>query len=208
MSAASSSMPRLLSGAAQCGGDAGLGELGRVRGGGDDGEHRTGFRFSQVGGGFSGEGVHERWVVLVQDRPQLVGGFAAAPDRLLLRARQNRDRLGEFAVGGQRAVHVGINAQDVRQRHRIGVVGLRASDRRQLSIAGHGHRVDREHRPPTGTRGGDQQPARVSIAIGIGSSGLSRAAASIPVRAVNPAGSPPMRFFATSFPSLPTIATS
>src|SRR5271166_2410839 len=67
----------------------------------------------------------ERWVVLAQDRPQLVGGFAAAPDRVLLGSRQNRDRLGEFAVGGQRAVQVGIDTQDVRQRHRIGVVGLR-----------------------------------------------------------------------------------
>jgi hypothetical protein len=68
--------------------------------------------------------------------------------------------LGEFAVGGQRAVQVGIDAQDVRQRHRIGVVGLRTSHRRPFPIAGHGHRVDRKHRAPTGTQGGDQQPAR------------------------------------------------
>jgi Transposase len=30
----------------------------------------------------------------------------------------------------------------------------------------------------------------------------------IPLKAVNPAGSPSVRFLATSFPSLPTIATS
>ena len=57
-------------------------------------------------------------------------------------------------------MQVGIDAQDVRQRHRIGVVGLRTSHRRPFPIAGHGHRVDREHRPPTGTQGGDQQSAR------------------------------------------------
>lgn len=39
------------------------------------------------------------------------------------------------------------------------MVGLRASHRRPFPIPGHGHRVDREHRPPTGPQGSDQQPA-------------------------------------------------
>jgi hypothetical protein len=34
--------------------------------------------------------------------------------------------LGEFAVGGQLAVQVAVDAQDIGQRHRIGVVGLSA----------------------------------------------------------------------------------
>ena len=40
------------------------------------------------------------------------------------------------------------------------VVGLRASRRSPLAVAGRGHRVDREHRPPAGAQRGDQQPAR------------------------------------------------
>jgi hypothetical protein len=95
-----------------------------------------------------------------QRRPQLVGGFATAPDRVLLRTGQNRDPLGEFAVSGQRTVHVGIHAQDIRQCHRISVIGFCASNRGPIPIAGHGNRVDREHRPPTGTQDRDQQATR------------------------------------------------
>ena len=55
---------------------------------------------------------------------------------------------------------VGIDAKNVRQRHRIGVVGLRASHRRPLPVTRHGHRVDREHRPSTATQSRHQQSAR------------------------------------------------
>jgi hypothetical protein len=55
---------------------------------------------------------------------------------------------------------VGIDAQDVGQRHRIGVVGLRAGHRRPLPVTRHGHRVDREDRPPRVTQSRHQQPAR------------------------------------------------
>jgi hypothetical protein len=39
------------------------------------------------------------------------------PDRILVRPGQHRDRLTQFTVGRQPAVQVGINAQDVGQRH-------------------------------------------------------------------------------------------
>jgi hypothetical protein len=55
---------------------------------------------------------------------------------------------------------VGIDAQDVGQRHRIAVVGLRASHRRPLPVTRHGHRIDREHRPPRATQRRHHQPAR------------------------------------------------
>jgi hypothetical protein len=42
-------------------------------------------------------------------------------------------------------VDVGVGAEDVRQRHRVNVVGLLAGDRVALAVAGHGHRVDGEH---------------------------------------------------------------
>ena len=81
-------------GAPQRGGDAGLGEPGRVRGSGRDGQNRAGFRFGQVGGGLAGEGVQERRVVFAQHRSQFVAGLAASPHRILLGARQNRYGLG------------------------------------------------------------------------------------------------------------------
>jgi hypothetical protein len=147
-------------GAAQRGGDAGLGEFGRMRRSGGYGQNRAGFGFGQVGGGLSGEGVQERRVILAQHRPQFVAGLTASPDRVLLGARQNRDGLNEFAVGGQRAVQVGVDPQDIGQHHRIGVVGLRAGHRVPFPVAGHSHRVDREHRAPSRAQRGHQQPPR------------------------------------------------
>jgi hypothetical protein len=46
---------------------------------------------------------------------------------------------------------VGIDAKNVRQRHCIGVVGLRAGHRVPLSVTCHSHRVDRENRPSRAT---------------------------------------------------------
>jgi hypothetical protein len=61
---------------------------------------------------------------------------------------------------------------------------------------------------PVARSAATSSPRGVSIAIGIRSSLLSPAAASISVNAVNPAGSSLMRFLATSFPSPSMIATS
>jgi hypothetical protein len=60
----------------------------------------------------------------------------------LLGARQHGDGLGQFAVGGQRPVRMQVGAQDVRQDHRVAVVGFAARDAVPVPVAGHRHRVD------------------------------------------------------------------
>ena len=84
----------------------------------------------------------------------------APPDRVLMRPGQHRDRLAQLAVGGQAAVQVGVHAQDVRQRHRVGVIGLRPCHRVALPVTGHRQRVDRIHRPSRRPQRRDQQPPR------------------------------------------------
>src|SRR5258707_6878252 len=61
----------------------------------------------------------------------------APPDRILMRTRQDRDRLTQLTVGRQPAVQVGIDAEDVGQRHRVGVIGLRPGDRMAFAVAGY-----------------------------------------------------------------------
>ena len=63
------------------------------------------------------------------------------------------------SAGSGRCI-VGVGAQDVRQRHRVRVIGLRPRDPVPLAIAGHRHRVDRVHRAPGRAQARDQQPAR------------------------------------------------
>jgi hypothetical protein len=60
--------------------------------------------------------------VLLQVRAQLVGQLPAVPHRILLSPRQHRDHLDQLGVCGQRPVRVRVSAQDVRQRHRVGVI--------------------------------------------------------------------------------------
>lgn len=71
-----------------------------------------------------------------------------------------RDSLDQFAVGRQRPMHVGVGAQDVRQGHRINVVGLLARDAVALAITSHRHRVDRVDPPPGLAQVGDPQATR------------------------------------------------
>jgi hypothetical protein len=44
-------------------------------------------------------------------------------------AGEHGDLLGRLGVGRQLPVHVGVGAQDVRQHHRVDVVGLGPGDR-------------------------------------------------------------------------------
>jgi hypothetical protein len=73
---------------------------------------------------------------------ELVAGLGAVPDSVLLGAGQDGDGLSELAVGWQLAVGVRVGAQDVRQHHRVEVVGLLARDGLPFAVAGGGHRVD------------------------------------------------------------------
>jgi hypothetical protein len=84
--------------------------------------------------------------------------LGAIPHRVLLGTGQHRDRADQLGVGWQRPVRRHVGAQDTGQCHRIGVVGFLARDRMPLPVAGHGHRVDRIHRPVGSTQTRHQQP--------------------------------------------------
>lgn len=75
-------------------------------------------------------------------------------------AGEHGDSAGQLGIGGQRSVHVGVGAQDVRQRHRVGVVGLFPRHTVPFPVAGHRHRVDGVNLAAAGTQCRDQQPAR------------------------------------------------
>jgi hypothetical protein len=87
-----------------------------------------------------------RRVVLAEQRTDLVGDLLAIPDGVLVGASKDPHSFGEFGVGGQRSVRVGVGAQDVCQHERIAGVGLGPADRVAVTVAGHGQRVDRIER--------------------------------------------------------------
>jgi hypothetical protein len=60
---------------------------------------------------------------------------------------QHRDRLAQLTIGRESAVQVGIHPQDVGQRHRVSMIGLRPCHRAAFPIPGHRQWVDRIHRP-------------------------------------------------------------
>lgn len=124
-----------------------------------DRQDGPGFRLGQIGGGLAGERLEECRVVLAQDRAQFVGGLCPAPDGVLVRPGEHRDRLCELTVGRQLAVLVHIGAQDVGQRHRVRVVGLGPTDRVPLAVVRHRQWVDRKHRSAGGPQCCDQQPS-------------------------------------------------
>jgi hypothetical protein len=68
----------------------------------------------------------EARVVLAQQRPQLVVGLGAVPDRVLLGTGQHGDGADQSGVGRQRPVGRPVGAQDVGQHDRVGVVGFLA----------------------------------------------------------------------------------
>jgi hypothetical protein len=93
------------------------------------------------------EDRQEGRVELAQRRPQLMVRGGAPPDRVLVCTGQHRDRLAQLTIGGESAVQVGIHPQDVGQRHRVSVIGLRPCHRVAFPIPGHRQWVDRIHRP-------------------------------------------------------------
>ena len=104
----------LPAGLAQQAREPGLREAGRVRRGGRGGQDRARFRPGEAAAG-TAEGGQEAGEVLAQVRAELVLRVHAFPDRVLLGAREDRDGLGELAVGGQRPVRVQVGAQHIRQ---------------------------------------------------------------------------------------------
>ena len=70
------------------------------------------------------KGFDPGWEVVPQQGSQLVGHLGAVPHGVLMGAGEDGDGLGQWCVGGQRAMGRGVGAQDVRQGHGVGVVGL------------------------------------------------------------------------------------
>lgn len=103
------------------------------------------------------EGVEGGGVVLAQQRPDLVDQLLAVPHRVLLGAGQDRDRLDQLGVGGQRPVGVHVGAQDVGQYQGIAGVGLLARDSVSVAVSCRRQRVDRVDGPLAGAQGSDQQ---------------------------------------------------
>lgn len=103
------------------------GEAGGLAGGGCGGQQGAGQRRGEAAGDRL-DGGEVAGEVLAQVGAELVAGLAAVPDGVLLGAGKDGDGLGEFAVGRQLPVGVGVGAQDVRQHHRVEVVGLLARD--------------------------------------------------------------------------------
>lgn len=168
--------------------------------GGRDRQHRAGLGAGDPQREPAGERCKECREELAQHRSQFVVALGASPDRVLVPAGQHGDGLAQLAVGRQCAVQVSVDAQDVGQRHGIGMVGLRPCHRMAFPVASHRQRVYRIHRPAGRAQRRDHRPRGVSIATGIGSSALSPAAVSVSTSSVNPAGSSVMRFLATSCP--------
>jgi hypothetical protein len=103
-------------------------------------------------------------------------------------------------------VQVRVSAQDVRQRHRVDVIALLAADnevrsRYRATASGLIGKTGRPLARSTAT----SSPRGVSIATGIGASGLSPAAASIAVNSATPSTLSSIRRFAIRLPS-PSIS--
>ena len=126
------------------------------------------------------EGVQGGRVVLAQMRPDLVDELLAGPDGVLLGAGEDGDGLDLLGVGGQWPVGVHVGAQDVCQHEGVAGVGLLAGDAVPVAVSGGGKGVDGEELALAGPQRGNQQPPLVSIATGIGSSGVSPYSASSP----------------------------
>jgi hypothetical protein len=135
----------------------GLGQPGRVGWGGGGRQERAGLGPQDATAG-GAERCQHPWVVLAQQRAQLVVGLGAVPDRVLLGAGEHGDGADQLGVGWQRPVGCPVGTQDVGQHDRVGVVGLLARDRMALPVAGHRQWIDRIDRPASGAQAGDQQP--------------------------------------------------
>lgn len=101
----------------------GWGQPGRVGGRGGSRQQDAGLGPQDATAG-GAERRQQPWVGLAQQRPQLVVGLGAVPDRVLLGTGQHGDGADQFGVGRQRPVGRPVGAQDVGQHDRVGVVGF------------------------------------------------------------------------------------
>jgi hypothetical protein len=76
-----------------------------------------------------------------------------------LGAGQHGNGLHQLRVGGQRTVVGAVDPQNVRERHRVGVVAFGPRDGVALPVSGNCQRIDRLDRAAGGAQTGDQQAA-------------------------------------------------
>jgi hypothetical protein len=97
------------------------------------------------------------------------------PDQALVRPGQHLDPLGQRGVPRHRAQLVGVGAHHVSQRVRVAGIAFGPRGAVPLPVAGHPHRVDREHpipsrdqrRHPRATVDPDQHLPRPGLIVGI-----------------------------------------
>ena len=98
-----------------------------------------------VGGVQVGERLEGGGEEVPQRRPQPQQVPGAVPDQALVGAGDQLDRLGILGVAGDRPVVGAVQPDDLGQQVRVGGIGLRARGGVPFPVAGHRHRVDREH---------------------------------------------------------------
>ena len=133
-----------------------FGGLGRGGCGGQDG---AGVAAGQPTLGQLGERGQRGRVEVFEQVADLVADLLARPHRVLLGAGQHPDGLGQFGVGGQRPVRVGIGAHDVGQQHRVGGIGFGPRHRIAGPVPRGRQRVDRIDHPAGFAQGGHPQAA-------------------------------------------------
>ena len=109
-----------------------------------------------------GQRVEQAGVVLAQHLTQPLQVPGPVPDQALMRARDQLQALDLGRVAGDRAVMVAVQTHDLGQHVGITRVGLRPRGGVPLPVAGHRHRVDREHLIP-----GRDQRGHPRAAVGL-----------------------------------------
>jgi hypothetical protein len=108
---------------------------------------------------FAGERSQQGREVLVKQAAESVVRDHPVPDGILLGASEYRDRLDLLTVVEQPTVGMQVGAQDVSQDQRVTGVGFLAGDAVSITVAGHGQRVDGEHRSAARAQARHQQAA-------------------------------------------------
>lgn len=108
-----------------------------------DGEDGAGFGPAEAVGP-DGEGLQGGWVVLAQQRAELVGQLLPVPDRILLGSGEHGDGLGEVADGARLTIHMNAAVRpdwDTQTAARIVVKAGVLLDRATLQRLSYVHRI-------------------------------------------------------------------